>query len=136
MKPIQVVAAVRKSVEGKLWTCRRTDDGAHSGLVGMWEYPGGKVEDGETLEEGLTREMIEEFGVEIQIHSWIDSVTTQYGDKTYEVHFFHVEFLSEPELRVHDKAFWCDIGSLQWASHLPSGTIFNRRLASYKNFLS
>lgn len=131
IETVQVVAAVRCE-HGKFWCCRRTDDGGHGGLAGMWEYPGGKVEAGETLEEGLRREMREEFGVEIDILQQLDTIGAEQWGKRYEVTFFSVMFRELPVLRVHDQADWFDVLQLQQMQHLPSGTEFNRRLAVYR----
>jgi 8-oxo-dGTP diphosphatase len=59
-----VVAAVITSPEGRVLTARRRP-GSH--LEGLWEFPGGGVEDGETAEEALIRELREELGVEIEV---------------------------------------------------------------------
>ncbi len=124
---IDVVAAVRIR-EGRYWVCRRTDDGSHGGLTGMWEYPGGKVEAAETLEVALRREMDEEFGVQITVYQRLDSITTTLGAQSYRVTLFHVHFHSEPTLRCHDQSKWCTVEELQRDEHLPSGVEFNRRL--------
>ena len=128
--PIRVVAAVRVSWDGRLWCCRRTADGGHGGLAGKWEYPGGKAEDGESLEDALRREMREEFGVEIVICQEADMIPALGpGGRVYAVTFFVVTFLTEPQLRVHDAADWFTLAQLAQQDHLPSGTEFNRRLA-------
>lgn len=128
-QPIRVVAAVRRRGR-RLWICRRTDNGSHGGLAGMWEYPGGKAEDGEALELALRREMQEEFGVEIEIWKLITTIETPAYGNVYAVTFFDVTFLSEPELRVHDACEWVEIENLDQFEHLPSGTEFNLRLAA------
>lgn len=126
--PIVVVAAVRRD-GARYWVCRRTENGRHGGLVGMWEYPGGKVEVGETLEAALAREMREEFGVEIEVGQRLDTITSESCGRMYRVHFFETVFLGEPELRVHSEARWATVAELVMQNHLPSGAIFNGRLA-------
>lgn len=142
-QPVEVVAAVRQLIRrdgNKYWICRRTSEGRSGGLAGMWEYPGGKVEEGETHVEALRREMREEFGVEITFMPTargscgttpLDSITRPapwYNDKLYRLTFFAVAFLSEPKLRVHDQTKWCTAEELLAANFLPSGAEFNRRL--------
>lgn len=129
MSAVDVVAAVRRDSQGRYWTCRRTHDGSHGGLSGMWEYPGGRVEEGETQEVALAREMMEEFGVTIEIERPIMSIVAPMFDHDYRVNFFAVMFLDQATLRVHDRAAWCTVAEMLKQDHLPSGREFNARLA-------
>ena len=63
---------------------RRT--GVH--LAGLWEFPGGKREDGETLEECLQRELFEELSIRIAMPVPFQIITHEYSEKTVELHFF------------------------------------------------
>ncbi len=136
-QPIEIVAAVRRLVGrngNKYWVCRRTSDGRSGGLTGMWEYPGGKVEEGENHIEAIRREMREEFGVEITLTQQepLDCITRPapwYNDKLYRLTFFSVTFLSEPKFQVHDLSSWCSPKEMLTYNFLPSGAEFNRRLA-------
>lgn len=127
--PVDVVAAVRRSrIPGEAWVCRRTRDGAHAGLAGMWEYPGGKVEPSESHPQALRREMREEFGVDVCVGPLLDRIESRHGDTVYAVHFYEITIeAGEPQLRVHDDAGWFGLQVLQEQQHLPSGTEFNRR---------
>ena len=122
---IDVVAAVRRDDDGRYWLCRRNADGKNAGLAGMWEYPGGKVEEGEQLREALIRELHEEFGglSEVKIGAVLDSI--EYGP--YRVTFFAVEMVEPTELRCHTEAKWMTPREACEVEHLPSGTIFNAR---------
>ncbi len=60
MTPIPVVAAVIR-MENRVLLGRRPDHKRHGGL---WEFPGGKIDEGETERDAVTRELLEEFGVE------------------------------------------------------------------------
>jgi mutator protein MutT len=84
MQAIDVSAAlVFRS--GKLLITRRHAD-AHLG--GLWEFPGGKREPGESFEQCLVREIREELGATIAVGELFESVTHAYADKTVRLEFF------------------------------------------------
>lgn len=62
--PVEVVAAVIRRADGRILLAQRLPCGPHGGL---WEFPGGKVEPGESPEEALSREILEELGLEIRV---------------------------------------------------------------------
>lgn len=70
---------------GQLLITQRHAD-AHLG--GLWEFPGGKREPGETFAQCLTRELREELGVEVDVGELFESVTHAYVDKTVHLKFF------------------------------------------------
>jgi mutator protein MutT len=61
---------------------------AGSHLEGFWEFPGGKREAGETLEECLRRELSEELGADFTVGDRVETVTWRYPEKTVVLHFF------------------------------------------------
>jgi 8-oxo-dGTP diphosphatase len=71
--------------EGRYLIARRRSD-VHLG--GYWEFPGGKREPGETLEECLQRELLEELSVRIDAPVPFQIIRHDYPDKTVELHFF------------------------------------------------
>jgi 8-oxo-dGTP diphosphatase len=71
--------------EGKLLITKRHAD-AHLG--GLWEFPGGKREPGETFEQCLTREIREELGVDISVGKLFESVMHTYPEKSVHLKFF------------------------------------------------
>jgi len=90
---IRVVAGVLVDRAGVL-VCRRPPGGAHPG---KWEFPGGKVESGETLEQALVREIREELGVEATIGARMRSIVHEYaGRPPVEIHFFAIERVDRP----------------------------------------
>src|ERR1051325_7823323 len=81
---IEVAAGVVFHEGRMLITQRRPDD--HLG--GLWEFPGGKRERGETFEACLQRELKEELGIEVEVGEWLDSVTHSYPDRTISLKFY------------------------------------------------
>lgn len=83
--PFVVVAAAIIYQEGKILLTRRKLD-AHQG--GLWEFPGGKQELGETLEECLKRELKEEIDIEVTRLSHFYTLRHRYAEEEVELHFF------------------------------------------------
>ena len=78
MKPVHVAVGVIVDAAGNILITRRAPD-SHQG--GLWEFPGGKVEEGESLQAALSRELREELGIEIGPGSPLLEVQHDYGDK-------------------------------------------------------
>lgn len=126
MNVIDVVAGVRHE-NGRYWIVQRDSSGEHGHLAGLWEFPGGKVEEGESTTSALHREMEEEFGVEIKVGFHYDSIPAVmdvWDDTIYHVHFFSMRFLNEPKFYVHQNANWATLEELLKYPHLPSGIRF------------
>lgn len=87
MKTIHVVAAVIRNREKIFATAR-----GYGEFKGGWEFPGGKIEPGETPVEALTREIREELDTEIAVHDLIDTVEYDYPN-------FHLSM----------QCFWCSV---------------------------
>ena len=93
-KAFSIVAAIIRRDDQILIT-KRPD---HVHLAGLWEFPGGKVESGESLEAALHREIREELGVEITVDREFFSVAHEYPDKSVHLHFFDCTILrGEPQ---------------------------------------
>jgi len=82
--PIQVAAALIVH-EGRYLITRRKA-GVH--LAGFWEFPGGKREPSETLEDCLRREVREELGIEVTVPEPFRVIRHDYPEKSVELHFF------------------------------------------------
>jgi mutator protein MutT len=81
--------------DGKLLITRRH---AKSHLGGLWEFPGGKREPGETFEACLVREIREELGVEISVGALFDEIRHDYPEKSVHLKFFLCRLVSgEPQ---------------------------------------
>ena len=77
-KPVHVVAAVLRDARGRILLARRT---AGRDLAGAWEFPGGKVEPGETPQQALARELDEELGIRLRASTPLVAVPQAYPNK-------------------------------------------------------
>ena len=89
----------------------RRQKGVH--LEGLWEFPGGKCEPGETLEECLRRELKEELGADAVIGEEIFSVTHEYPERRVELHFLSCTFLNAPVPRLGQEMRWVERNELK-----------------------
>jgi 8-oxo-dGTP diphosphatase len=87
-KPLQVAVGVIKNPSGQILISLR-DDKLHQG--GLWEFPGGKVEASETVEQALTRELKEELDISVQAFSPLITINHQYPDLAVQLHVLSVE---------------------------------------------
>jgi mutator protein MutT len=95
MKRIEVAAGLVFR-DGRLLITQRPP-GSH--LEGLWEFPGGKCEPGETLEACLVRELREELGVTVHVGERVAEIAHDYPDKQVRLHFFQCRLTDgEPRL--------------------------------------
>jgi len=99
---IVVTAAVIER-DGRFLVTRRPH-GVH--LEGYWEFPGGKVDPGETLEASLVRELREELAVDSRVGVEIFFVTHRYPERSVELHFFQCELAGEPTPQLDQEMRW------------------------------
>ncbi|WP_248802118.1 Nudix family hydrolase [Pseudomonas sp. MWU13-2100] len=94
MKRVHVAAAVIRGVDGRILIARRADT-QHQG--GLWEFPGGKVEDGEAVRVALARELQEELGIVVSAARPLIKVRHDYPDKQVLLDVWEVSaFTGEP----------------------------------------
>jgi len=116
VEPIIVVAAVVER-DGKVLACRRAP---HKSLGGYWEFPGGKVDPGETDDIALAREMLEELNVQITVTEFIEKSIAPAGDLTIELRGYWAT-MAENDISSstdHDEFRWVstvEIEGLNWA---------------------
>lgn len=112
MTPIRVVAGLIFH-EARLLVAQRP---AGSHLAGLWEFPGGKLEPGETWEAALVRELQEELGTQVAVGPLVEEVTHAYPGKTIQLRFYRCRLVSgDPEPRGCADLAWVgpsDLGSL------------------------
>ena len=80
---------------------------------GLWEFPGGKIESGESHLQGLVRELAEEVGIEVIAAEALANIKHDYGDKIVDLHFILVtQFCGEAVGREGQEIKWVSIGEL------------------------
>ena len=114
-KIIHVVAAAIGK-DGKIFCAQRPEG---KSLGGFWEFPGGKLEAGESPEQALIREIQEELNSEIEIISFVNEASYDYDFGTVVMKTFHAKLLSgKLELLEHQNSTWLaphELKSLNWA---------------------
>ena len=116
MKTIEVVAGVIKDGDRIFATQRGYGD-----QKGGWEFPGGKMEPGETPEQALVRELKEELDVEVNVGEKICTVEYDYPKFHLTMHCFWATIASGAiKLLEHEDAKWLDRESLDSVNWLPA----------------
>jgi 8-oxo-dGTP diphosphatase len=119
MKTIEVVAAVIKNQEGLTLAVQRGESSKEY-ISKKWEFPGGKIEAGETLQEALQRELVEELKIEASVGELVTIVDHTYPDFRLIMHAFHCQILSgELTLTEHLDKKWLpksELRRLDWAA--------------------
>lgn len=118
MKIVRVVAAVIKSVNEKGEPIIFATQRGYGEFKGGWEFPGGKIEDGETPQEALKREIIEELETEISVGDLIDTIEYDYPTFHLSMDCFWAEIISgDLVLNEHEDAKWLkreELRSVEW----------------------
>jgi len=121
-----VVAAVIRDLSGRILLTRRPR-GTHMG--GLWEFPGGKVEDGEAPEDGLSRELAEEIGVKAEIGDPVTFAVHSEPGMRILLLFYSVSLsASRPEALEGQKIAWVDPRELSRYPMPPADAGIIRRL--------
>jgi len=87
LRSIHVVAGVIQDARGRILLTRRTET---RDMPGLWEFPGGKREPGESSEAALVRELHEELGIDASVGDWLMEVPQRYPDKRLRLEVRHV----------------------------------------------
>jgi mutator protein MutT len=99
---IVVVAAVIE--EGGAFLVTRRQTGVH--LAGLWEFPGGKIDEGETHQSALAREIREELDAEIDVGELVFQVTHAYDDRTVALYFYRCTLKGEARPLLGQEMRW------------------------------
>ena len=116
MKKIEVVAAILHR-DGAYFATQR----GYGEFEGMWEFPGGKIEPGESCEVALKREIMEELGVDIAIENLLCTTEYDYPSFHLTMHCYLCSIASgDIELREHKSALWLTSDRLDDVAWLPA----------------
>ena len=114
MKHIKVVAAIIHDTEGHIFATQR----GYGDWKDWWEFPGGKIESGESSEEALKREIQEELSTDIRVDDFFCTVEHDYPKFHLTMHCYLCSLLSDAlHLNEHEAAKWLskkELLSIQW----------------------
>lgn len=107
---VEVAAGILVDPHGRVLLLQRLP-GKH--LAGLWEFPGGKLEPGETIERALARELREELGIEVVASEPLVSVPWHYPEKSVNLHAWRVTaWRGEPAAREGNPMRWVAVRAL------------------------
>lgn len=116
MKTIEVVAAIIKQKD-KIFATQR----GYGEFKGYWEFPGGKIEVGETPQQALVREIQEELDTEIEVQELVDTVEYNYPNFHLVMHcYFCIVVSGDLVLKEHEAAKWLSKNNLDNMNWLPA----------------
>ena len=131
MKQIEVVAAIIHDEHGRVFATQR----GYGEWKDYWEFPGGKIEAGETAEEALRREIWEELETRIAVENLVETVEWDYPQFHLTMHCYlcHVES-GHLELKEHEAAKWLNKDEIESVNWLPADWALVRKLKTEERF--
>ena len=125
MKQIEVVAAIIHDDEGRIFATQR----GYGDMKDGWEFPGGKMEPGETPEEALKREIWEELETKIVVERLVQTVEWEYPKFFLKMHCFLCSIESGSlTLKEHEAARWLSKDQLDSVDWLPADKVVVKEL--------
>ena len=125
MKTVRVVAAIIKAVNDNGEPIIFATQRGYGDFKGGWEFPGGKIEEGETPQEALIREIKEELETEITVGELIDTIEYDYPTFHLSMDCFWAEIVSgDLVLTEHEAAKWLTKDELDSVEWLPADVTF------------
>lgn len=129
MTPIKVTCGIIINSEGKVFVCRRKPEKSQGGY---WEFPGGKVEEGESLEDCLRRELAEELQMEVQVNQHFKTVLHDYGAVKVELISYLCDFKKSTfDMIDHDRYEWLAVSQLLSKKLAPADVPIAKSLSTY-----
>lgn len=116
MKTVRVVGAVIENAQQEILCALRSEN---MSLPNVWEFPGGKIEEGEQPEESLIREINEELGCSIKVEELIEQVTHAYPHNSVNLLTYKARIIKgAPQAKEHAQLKWVprqELNKLDWA---------------------
>ncbi|HKM02832.1 MAG TPA: (deoxy)nucleoside triphosphate pyrophosphohydrolase [Bacilli bacterium] len=131
MKTVKTVVAAIIEKNGKIFAAMRSEDGF---MFNKWEFPGGKLEDGETDQEALKRELREELSIEVFNLVYFDHVEYEYEKFILKMNAYKCKTNDDiHHLNVHKKAGFFDRSQLMKLDFLPADVpLITKLLAEWR----
>jgi 8-oxo-dGTP diphosphatase len=118
MVHLRVAAGILRNAAGEVLIAERLCDWPFNGL---WEFPGGKIDDAETSAAALRRELREELGIEVTMAEPFMKLSHEYVDRTVDLEFFLVnDWDGDPDGLEGQELRWVNISQLNEAELLPA----------------
>ncbi|MEK5061726.1 NUDIX hydrolase [Paenibacillus sp. FSL H7-0326] len=126
---IEVAAAIIEDMDGRILIARRREGKSQAGL---WEFPGGKIEAGESPEDCLVRELQEEMKIEIEPYAFFAVNEHAYETVTIRLVAYKANMRGGTiELSDHDEYRWIQVGEMGGYSFAPADIPFVEQLSAH-----
>lgn len=123
---INVVGAIIRNKDGKILIAKRNLQKSQGGL---WEFPGGKIEENESKEDAIVREIKEELSMDIRCDSLFDEHAFEYTDKTINLIVLNCTMISDSyEVLEHEDVKWVSESDMKNFDFAPADVYFVNRL--------
>ena len=130
MKTVKVVAAIIVSEDGRVFATQR----GYGEFKDGWEFPGGKIEAGESPQEALAREIREELATEIEVGELLDTIEYDYPAFHLSMGCYVCRIRSgEPHLLEHEAAKWLSTAELYSVDWLPADLVLIHHIENLLN---
>lgn len=128
---INVVAGIIRNNDNKILIAQRNIKKSQGGL---WEFPGGKIENDETMEEAIVREIKEELDMDIVFESYFDEKKYIYPEKEINLIALNCRIVSEKyKVLEHEKVEWITVEEFDNFEFAPADVYFVNKLKNKEN---